>query len=403
MKILFLIILTLNFELMAREFPVVVRSPKFRAIIKPMNLTNLESTSSFDGTYFKIVNGTSSSAIPFESDPELVLKAATTYYHLSLARDYFVNKVNSEKVKNLKKMTIRIDLTREFFELGPFANVNKPPVYNTAITIPAGAGFPSRGVAPWDMEIWFRPKKVTHIDELNLRTNIGQIDTLFGIFREQVHMMSFQRFMAGLIGQTINKSNPNSLPSELFWQNSMRIAGTSLLMELFYQFRDPLTKLTSRKHFWLETALIPEVIYHEFAHVALSDHLALSHESPVVEGLADIFAVMISGGSKIATNIKKYNTFSGKNAKRKQDYQIQFENSNYGNADYVLGLLWNVKEVVGETLAPKFMQVLSTKLNSSSSVRNQLVKGIRETCEEICPNPSSQNLEILKIFAKKKM
>jgi hypothetical protein len=119
MKILFLIILTLNFELMAREFPVVVRSPKFRAIIKPMNLTNLESTSSFDGTYFKIVNGTSSSAIPFESDPELVLKAATTYYHLSLARDYFVNKVNSEKVKNLKKMTIRIDLTREFFELSP--------------------------------------------------------------------------------------------------------------------------------------------------------------------------------------------------------------------------------------------------------------------------------------------
>jgi anaerobic ribonucleoside-triphosphate reductase len=114
---------------------------------------------------------------------------------------------------------------------------------------------------------------------------------------------------------------------------------------------------------------------------------------------------MISGGIvKLRRILKNIILSVEKMQSANKTIKLQFENSNYAEMlTYVLGLLWNVKEVVGETLAPKFMQVLSTKLNSSSSVRNQLVKGIRETCEEICPNPSSQNLEILKIFAKKKM
>jgi len=137
--------------------------------------------------------------------------------------------------------------------------------------------------------------------------------------------------------------------------------------------------------------------------VALSDTLALTHESPVVEGLADIFAVMISGGSKIAMNIKKYNTFDGKKAKRKQNYQIQFENSNYANSDYVLGLLWAVKDVVGDDLAPSFMYTLSKKVNSSANIRDDLVQGINLTCSELCSNPFSQRIEILKKFTEKKM
>lgn len=399
----FLCLLLISSSLFGKEFPVVIRLPNFKIDIQKKVLVDLESSSSFDGKYFKIVEGTSDEPISFDAPSNLLLKAATTYYHLSFAREYFSQRVQSPKIQKLKKMTIRIDITREFFALSRFANENKPLVYNTATTIPAGVGFPSRGVAPWDMEIWFRPKKAIHIDDLKLRTNLGQIDALFRVFREQVHMMSFQRFMAGVIGQTVNNQSPSAIKTELFWQSSLRIAESSLLMELFYQFRDPLTKLTSRKYFWLETALIPEVIYHEFSHVAMSDSLVLTHDSPVVEGLADIFAVMISGNSKIATNIKKYNTFSGKKAKRKQDYQLQFETSNYANSDFVLGLLWQVKDIIGEELAPRFMFRLSEKLRSSDNIRNQLVKGIRETCEEVCPSPTTQNIQILKSFVIKKM
>jgi hypothetical protein len=396
---IFLLVIGLN--AFAVEMPVVVRDKKFNAKIQHRLLPHLTSDNAFDGKFFKVVLGTKDEAISFDAPEEIVLKAATTYYHLNIARDYFVNVVKSEKIKNLKKMIIRIEMTRQFFELGKYANENMEPIFNTAITIPARPGFPSRGVQPWDTEIWFRPKKDIHIDELNLRSNVGQIDSLFRAFRDQIHMMTFQRFLASLINTTITNPNPNATSNLL--DSSLQIVSSSIIMELFYQFREPLTKLTSRKYFGLETALIPEVIYHEFAHVALSDTLALTHESPVVEGLADIFAVMISGGSKIATNIKKYNTFDGKKAKRKQDYQIQFENSNYANSDYVLGMLWSVKEIVGEKSAPAFMYTLSKKVNSSANIRDDLVQGINLTCSEICSNPFSQRIEIFKKFSQKKM
>lgn len=389
------------FGVSAKELPVIIRDSHFKAKIKNTYLPHLESSTHFDGKYFKIVEGVNDDPIAFSADKDLVLKAATTYYHLNVARDYFINVVQSEKIKTLKKMIIRIDITRQFFELGKFSNANMPPVYNTVLTIPAGEGFPSRGVSTWDMEIWFRPKKDIHIDELNLRSNFAEIDALFRVFREQVHMMTFQRFMANLIGVTLKSGQSPLAPS--VWQSSTQIIGASVIMELFYQFREPLTKLTSRKYFGLETALIPEVIYHEFAHVALSDTLALTHESPIVEGLADIFAVMISGGSKIATNIKQFNTFDGKKAKRKQDYQVQFENSQYANADYVLGILWMVKDVVGIQQAPQFMYRLSQLVNSSADIRNDLVRGIRLSCDELCSDPFSQKIEILKRFTQKKM
>ncbi len=72
-------------------------------------------------------------------------------------------------------------------------------------------------------------------------------------------------------------------------------------------------------------ALVPEIIYHEYAHIALSDSLELTHSTAVIEGMADFFAGKIGGNHKLAMHIKKHNTFSGKNAKRKQQYMAQFE------------------------------------------------------------------------------
>jgi len=391
-----IIFFQISLPIYGQTFSVVQRTPKFKAVIKKTNLPDLISRTHFDGKYFKIVQGIESSPISFKSDKVLLLKAATTYYHLNVARKYFVEVVKSERVKNLPQIIVRLDITRQFFELGKFANENLSPTYNTAITIPPGKGFPSRGVGPWDMEIWFRPRKNIHIDELNLRSNNGQVDGLFRVFREQIHMMTFQRFMVSLL-------NSSNMQSGQLFRSSTQIIGASVLMELFYQFRDPIIKLTSRKHFGMDTALIPEVIYHEFSHVALSDTLALSHESPINEGLADIFSTLISGSSKIATNIKKYNTFNGKKAKRKQDYQVQFENSNFANSDYVLGILWMIKSIVGNEITPNFMYKLSQQINSSSDIRNDLIKGIRKTCDELCKDPFSQKMEIFKGLAKKQM
>jgi hypothetical protein len=388
--IFFLIILNTFGTAFGRELEAVVRNRFHRASVEPVLLQDLISDKSFDGQFFKIVQGKGDNAVSFDADKELVLKAATTYHHLTIARNYFVNQVQSKFVSSLPKMVIRIDHKNQFSELGHFAHDNLSPQFNNALTIPGGKGLASRGVVPWETEIWFRPSKKVHISELNTN-NLGslQIKSVLREFRNQTHMQTFQRFLAQSVNIFLNGGNLSA-------DQVVRTAGSSVLMEFGYQFIDPISKVTSRKWYMLETALVPEIIYHEYAHAALSDHLVLSHSSAIIEGMADFFAGQIAKSPKLAKHIKKYNTFNGKNAKKKQDYMIQFEMGEYANTDFVFGLLWELKSIIGQEKGEAFMYELRKSLTTNSSIRGELVEGIITTCEKVCDSPFIDKLNILK-------
>jgi hypothetical protein len=399
MLILALFLIATSFA-QARTFRAVVRTESNQAKEEQVVLQDLESKTSFDGTHFKIVKGKSDEAISFDADEALVFRAATTYYHLTKARNYFINHVRSEFVTNSGKMIIRLDHTNQFSELGHFAHDNLDPQFNNALTVPGGKGMTSRGVKPWDTEIWFRPTKRVHISELNTNNLANQeFQVLMRGFRNQIHMQSLQKFMMGAVQVAVlgAGNDPFSL------DNIIRTAGSSLIMEFGYQFIDPITKATSRKWYWLDTAMIPEIIYHEYSHAALADHLVLSHSTAVIEGMADFFAGQISGSPKLAKHIKKYNTYNGKNAKRKQNYMIQFEMGEYANTDFVFGMLWEIKNILGEEKGEKFMFALRKKITTNSAIRKELIEGILDTCEEICDQPFVDKLQILKALNLRKI
>jgi hypothetical protein len=377
-----------------REFEAVIRNRFNYASINQVNLEDLVSDKSFDGLHFKIVKGKSEEAVSFDADKELVLKAATTYHHLTIARNYFINQIHSNFVASIPKMIIRIDHMNQFSELGHFANDNLSPQFNNALTIPGGKGLASRGVIPWGTEIWFRPSKKVHLSELNTN-NLGsvQVKSVLREFRNQTHMQTFQRFLAQSVNIFINGTDPSRIFSV---DQVVRTAGSSVLMEFGYQFIDPISQLTSRKWYMLETALVPEIIYHEYSHAALSDHLVLSHSSAIIEGMADFFAGQIAKSPKLAKHIKKYNTFNGKNAKKKQDYMIQFEMGEYANTDFVFGLLWELKSIIGQDKGEAFMYELRKSLTTNSSIRGELAEGILTTCEKVCESPFIDKLNILK-------
>ena len=379
-------------QVSARVFKAVVRTESNKAVEKDVELKNLISDDSFDGEFFKVVVGKSDEAIKFNDKEELVFRAATAYYHLTLSREYFVNKLKSQRAIDIGKMVIRIDHTNQFSELGHFAHDNLDPQFNNALTVPAGKGLVSRGIKPWNTEIWFRPKKKVHIDDLNVN-NLGHqnMKMVLKSFRNQIHMQSLQRFLMMII-QVSSSDSQAPFPVDQL----VRTAGSSVIMEFGYQFIDPISKLTARKWYWLDTALVPEIIYHEYAHAALSDHLELSHNSAVVEGMADFFAGQISGSPKLAKHIKKHNTFNGKNAKRKQDYMIQFEMGQYANTDFVFGLLWSMKKVLGEEKAEDFVYGLRENIDANSGIRTGLVDGLIKTCDEVCESPFTDRLKILK-------
>ena len=378
---------------------VVARDQRFRAQIRQLPLPHLISAEAVDGEYFKVVKGKGEEAVRFDdADRDLVLRASTAYYHLNLAREYFIEKMKSQYVESLPKMTIRIELTNQFNELGKFANDNLTPQYNNALTIPAGKGLESRGVKPWDMEIWFRPQKRVHVDTLKIKGGaLGDWGGVLGAFRKQMHMTSLQRFLAGLAQAELNRDTP-MYDNFYSWDNVLRTAGTSIMLEAVYQFADPLSRAFSRKWFWLDSALVPEIIYHEYAHVALSDHLVLSHSSAVIEGMADFFAGQIANSPNLATRIKDYNTFNGKKATKNESYMVQFETSDYANSDFVFGMLWDLKKVLGDELAPDFVYNLREKINTNSTIRNQFIEGIIDTCNERCVNPFVDKLKILQKY-----
>ncbi len=391
---LFILAVSLPLQGKTERFKVVARSESHRAVEEKVELADLESKTSFDGKYFKIVKGKDDEAIPFNSDENLVFKAATVYFHLTKARDYFVHHLKSQYVASLPKMIIRIEHKNQFSELGHFAHDNLDPQFNNALTVPAGKGLSSRNIKPWGIEIWFRPQKKIHISELNANNLQSQeFKVLMRGFRNQIHMQSLQRFLAQSVNILINGTQPGR---GLTLDSVMRTAGSSLIMEFGYQFYDPIAKATSRKNYWLDTALVPEIIYHEFAHAALSDHLVLSRSTAIIEGMADFFAGQIAGSPKLAKRIKKYNTFNGKNAKRKQDYILQFEMSEYANTDFVFGLLWEMKTILGEKPGESFMFELRKRLSTEGTIRSDLVEGLLQTCNDICQAPFQDKITILK-------
>lgn len=376
------------------ETPVVVRDASFEARLYRRPLVNLLGRDRIEGVHFKVVNGKSETPVSFSDDPEIVLRAATAYYHLSLARDFFVRTLNSEYVASMPQLVIRVNLTNQYNDLGHFAHDNNEPQYNNALTVPAGEGLAGRGIRPWGTEIWFRPQKRTHIRDLNVRDpGIGSWGALISQFREQTRMTTLQRFM----GQAVQSATNENAPA-IGWDSVLRTGGTVLMLELVAANAEPLSRLFSRKIYWLDTALVPEIIYHEYAHVALSDKLLLSHSTAVIEGMADFFAGRIANSAKLALDIGRYNTFNGKKATRSQMYQVEFETTDYANSDFVFGMLWDLKTVVGDERVNQFVYTLRNRLETSDTIRRQLIDGILQTCEEVCENPFVDKLRILRKY-----
>lgn len=373
-----LLVPTFSFaQVTERTFEALVRNDNERPEIENVVLRDLVSNDSFDGEHFKIVKGKSDEAIKFDDQEEgLTFRAATVYHHLSIARNYFIEKMKSEYVASMPKMVIRIEHFNQFYEQGPFQHDNKEPQYNNALTIPAGKSF--RGNKEWGIEIWFRPSKKIHLRDLKTNNLQAQeFKVLMQNFRKQTHMQTLQAFLAGAV-MAVTKD------STAFFEtaNLVRIVGSSVVMEGGYQFFDPITKVFTRKWYWLDTALVPEIIYHEYAHAALSDHLKLTKSTAIIEGMADFFAGKIADSPKLAAHIKKYNTYNGKNAEKKQDYKIQFEMEDYANTDFMFGLLWEMGNIVGEEKGEAFMFALRKKLNTSDRIRTDFVEALLKTCDE---------------------
>lgn len=384
------------------KFPVMIRKEKSNdAYIARVELPNLISDDSFEGKYFKIVKGKDRTPIMFdEKDEKLLLKAATTYYHLNKARDFWVDKMKSEKAMHLPQLVIRVDITNQFDELGHFAHDNKTPQFNNALTIPHGETpewVPEEKKDQWNTEIWFRPMKSIPTKDLASLGPNPMTQSLLTLERP-------------LLNYTQNQFNQR-LMEQLFYtayvtrplhEDILTYAGTWAMMKVMIYASKKADPLFVEKYFYLDTAVVPEVAYHEYSHIILSDYLEMSHSTPVNEGMADYFAAVQSKKRKVYGKVKGHSNAAPKDSQDKKPYSHWDESNRFASADFTLSVLWDVRETLGEERGDQVVFEARRYLTTQrSSISDGLLRAILKACEDKCEKPKRDKLKLYEVFSKK--
>ncbi len=394
--VLFLISSVVSPAAQAQIFDVLVRTPNGKWKIEKKIIDLKEGATGFETDHFKIVNAKSNDALVLEpQEPGFALKAATALYHLEKAYHFYAEELQSVKVRALSQTTVRIELTNRFSELGHFMHDNREPQFNNALSIPAGRGFEGQGIEPWKEEIWFRPvKEISTSDILNSLSEDPMNETIRQI-REAIYPMQLENSLRTSIYYLFSPLFPRAS----FLETMTRQAGTVLLTEGALQVSRLLNRAMLPDSYYLDTVMVPEIIYHEFSHIALSDSLELSHSTPVNEGMADFFAASISKSPKLAQKIKKFSTALGKNGSKKEYFRIEFESLSRANSDFVLGLLWGLRPLLGEDVTPRVVFEARKHLSTQASdIRTGLVRSILLACDAVCFNPTTERLRLLQYF-----
>ncbi len=380
---------------------VLVRGDGFRPEFREVELQGLNSDQRFDGKYFKIVKGVDEVPILLnDPDPELRLKAGTVYYHLSLARQFWVQHLSSEFVRSLPTLVIRLEMPRAFSDLAHYQHEGVAPEYNNALSIPHGVPMDGVGVEPWGNEIWFRPKKqilTRDLPESGLSGSGNPLSAYLQALTKPIQESVVSRLIQLTLQQWFYPATRTTpYRNQVLWQVGTLAVGTLLLKGSRY-----LDSLFLEKYYYLDTAMIPEIIYHEFAHIALSDHLKLTLSTPMLEGLADYFATAVSGNPEIASNIRQYSLSMPKNGRNPVRYDPAFETLYYSNSDFVLSTLWRVRDLFPER-ADLLILTASQRLSTArSDIRHDLIRALLEACRDSCAAPRADRLRLMQSFVEK--
>lgn len=380
-----------SFSINAQEacFDIVKRNKKEKLVVANECFSGLNGK--FENKYFRIVNGIDDKAISFDSD--LANRAANVLYHLERARNYFAEVLKSEHVINQGQVIIRIEMTRAFNEIARYGNINIEPEFNNAVTIPNGVERPNWGISGWSQEIWFRPKKKIKVPVDNPQEQ-QMIVNAINQYSKSTYEMTFYEFVNSALATLWEESDYNILTDATTKiESSMMTFLTGLAAKtvsgIFFSMD---------RTYYLDTAYIPEVIYHEYSHFALNDFIPLQTSTPVNEGYADFFASQISGTSKIAHKARKYSRSVAKDGESTQKYSPAWEKLSNAHEDHVFSLLYQVNKVIGNH--PEVIFTSREFVNTKEKIRHSLVPALLKAIKKN-PKTKKKKIKLLNYLIKR--
>lgn len=315
----------------ASEFTVNIRDAKKKLVAQTRSIPVL-SPELAETEHFRVHKAENDTPVELGNDK----KAATVLYHLGIARDYFKNVLGSGFVAAHPQVTVRIEMAKPFNENLHYIEESAHEEFNNALTIPASGPKALGTVDKWNTEIWFRPMKAIKIDNpvYQMMNQLDQVDasTTVGPVVEGV--------VTDLAAQAAISGTFNSLDYMGALSQVLFVAGALEVLPKVVKFATKSIKSEA----YLDTALIPEVIYHEFAHVALSDYISVRKSTPLNEGMANYFAAVINQSAKIAAkNGSASKNTSAYNGASKELYHSIYETKASGQTNFVLSYLWRIR------------------------------------------------------------
>jgi hypothetical protein len=325
-----------------KKFNVVERDAKSGYSFVPKELEKLHCTNSFEGENFKIVYATDDEAISFDhADKKLVQKAANVYYHLTVARHFWIDQIKSDYVSTMQPLTVRLDITNAYSSMRHFKNAEQEKNYNNAWSVPGGETPRAAGERKsWFREIWFSPMKKMESRKQVKTQGENPIHESLLLVKDPITDLNTNALVyLGMQWMKTPTINGSSIVDE-----AVKRVGAIAVLFAVLETTKYMDKYFVNKYFYIETAMVPEIIYHEYAHIAMSDTMKTVHSIPVIEGMADFFATRVAGRTKMYDELKGFANNRAKNAESKELYHPYLEGAWNATSDFTLSLLWAGKE-----------------------------------------------------------
>jgi hypothetical protein len=424
-KLLLALVLMTSFNVKASEgqkfcekgFDVLIRDEKGDGYsFQNKKLEKLFCNGKFEGENFKIVYATEDEAISFDNEnAELVKKAANVYYHLTVARNFWINSIKSDFVAELPQTVIRLDITNAFSNVRHFKNKELEKNFNNAWSIPEGKmARASNGEAKsWGKEIWFSPSKKLLTSEIAPPSEGNNpITESLLLIKDPLVEMNKSAIIYGTLGMIAASTINQSALADMAIKNLGSIAVLYGLVEITKH----MDHLFMNKYYYIETALIPEIIYHEFAHIAMSDTLKTVHSVPVIEGMADYFAARVANRRQMYEKIEEYSTNKSKDSKSKMMYHPYLEGAWNATSDFSLSLLYlgksdfekqnAIREKKGQGPLANYDDLVFEAhyhLDENSEIANDLTRALIDACRTKCASLRPGINTLNTVFQKKGM
>lgn len=397
-----------------KTFNVLERTKGDNYAMVPKELENLYCKNTFEGKYFKIVEATSDDAIAFDhKDPEILKRAANVYHHLTVARNFWINEIKSDFVSKLPQIVIRINITNAFSNTRHFKNAEQEKNFNNAWSIPEGEtpDFVKEKLS-WGKEIWFSPmKKIEQRKEVK-STGENPIHQSLVMVKDPV----IQNQKDALVYEALNLLVTPEINQSQVLEAAIKRLGAIAVMIALVETSKYMDKWFMEKYYYVDTAMIPEIIYHEYAHIAMSDTMKTVHSVPVIEGMADYFAARIATQRKMYDRIEGFSNNNARDRESGMYYHPYLEGSWNSTSDFTLSLLWKGKEefdkanelrrAKGQPSIGNYDEVVHHAhfgMNEESDIAHGLTKALLDSCSQKCHGKRAGLNTLHGVFEKKGM